>query len=492
MALKVEEIQQFIDNDTSSEKKKLAKKGQAYYEGNHDIKDYKVYYVDNDGKLVEDKLRSNIKIPHPFFTELVDQQVQYMLSGEESFILSDDETLQKELDDYFGDDFKAELQECLTGCITKGFENMYAYKADHGRSRFMAADSMGVVEVRGKDTDDGCDYVIYHYPDRIENGKKVITRIQVWDANTTTYYVRDAGGKIEMDSEEKINPRPHILYQKNGDDKLYYEGNGGYGFIPFFRLDNNKKQVSGLNPIKALIDDYDLMSCGLSNNLQDIREGLYVVKGFKGSNLDELMQNIRVKKHVGVSPDGDVDIKTVDVPFEARKTKLELDEKNIYRFGMGFNSSQIGDGNITNIVIKSRYALLDLKSDKLEIRLKQFLRQMIKIALEEINTDLGTNYQMKDVKIKFVREVITNAKDNAEIELTNAQKQGQMINNLLSAANVLDEESILRAICETLDVNFEEVQERLAKENGVEKEIKKVKQNLDNLTPDDEGGGTSE
>ena len=57
---------------------------------------------------------------------------------------------------------------------------------------------------------------------------------------------------------------------------------------------------------------------------------------------------------------------------------------------------------------------------------------------------------------------------------------------------MLDEESILRAICETLDVNFEEVQERLAKEKGVEKEIKKVKQNLDNLTPDDEGGGTSE
>ncbi len=169
--------------------------------------------------------------------------------------------------------------------------------------------------------------------------------------------------------------RYDITYKKIGDDALYYDGNGGYGFIPFFRLDSNRKQVSGLKPIKALIDDYDLMACGLSNNLQDIGEGLYVVKGFQGADLDEMIQNVKVKKHIGVDADGGVDIKTVDIPYEARKVKLELDEKNIYRFGMGFNSAQLGDGNITNIVIKSRYALLDLESNKLEIRLKQFLRR---------------------------------------------------------------------------------------------------------------------
>lgn len=320
--LTIEEIGRFIDNDKSSEKKQNARKGLKYYEGEHDIKDYKMYYVDADGKLQEDKLRSNIKIPHPFFTELVDQQVQYMLSGDTPFMRSDDEKLQEALDDYFGDDFRAELQECLTGCIAKGFENMYAYKSASGRSKFMTADSLGVVEVRGKDTDDGCDYVIYYYPDRIDKGRKVITRIQVWDANTTTYYVQVANGKIALDDSQEVNPRPHITYKKTGDDALYYDGNGGYGFIPFFRLDNDRKQVSGLKPIKALIDDYDLMACGLSNNLQDIGEGLYVVKGFQGADLDEMIQNVKVKKHIGVDADGGVDIKTVDIPYEARKVKL--------------------------------------------------------------------------------------------------------------------------------------------------------------------------
>ena len=91
--LTIEEIGRFIDNDKSSEKKQLARKGLQYYEGVHDIKDYKMYYVDADGNLQEDKLRSNIKISHPFFTELVDQQVQYMLSGDTPFMRSDDEKL---------------------------------------------------------------------------------------------------------------------------------------------------------------------------------------------------------------------------------------------------------------------------------------------------------------------------------------------------------------------------------------------------------------
>lgn len=492
MALTIEEIGKFIDNDKGSEKKRLARKGLNYYEGLHDIKDYKMYYVDGDGKLQEDKLRSNIKIPHPFFTELVDQQVQYMLSSDEPFVLSvnADDRLQGALNEYFGDEFRAELQECLTGCVAKGFENMYAYKSSSGRSKFMTADSMGVIEVRGKDTDDGCDYVIYYYPDRIEKGKKVITRIQVWDANTTTYYVQVSNGKIGLDESQPINPRPHITYTKTNDDALYYEGNGGYGFIPFFRLDNNRKQVSGLKAVKALIDDYDLMACGLSNNLQDIGEGLYVVKGFQGADLDEMIQNIRVKKHIGLDSDGDVDIKTIDVPYEARKVKLELDEKNIYRFGMGFNSAQLGDGNITNIVIKSRYALLDLKCNKLEIRLKQFLRQLLKVVLDEINEEFQSDYQMKDVKIVFEREVMTNAQDNAQIELTDAQRKNQQIGTLMTAANMLDDETILRAMCDILDIDYEKVQERLEKqkEQDPENQIKQVQTQLDGMKPDDGGG----
>lgn len=459
------EIYNLIQEDLTSTRKRSASIGHKYYEGRHDILDYKLYYYNADGKLVEDTTRSNIKICHPFFTELVDQCVQYMLSGKESFVRSDIPELQDELDIYFGDDFKSEFADTLTDACAGGFGDMYAYKNSNDRLTFQYADAMGVVEVRAKDTDDHTEYVIYWYIDRIDKGTKKIKRIQVWDSKQTTYFVQVDEGKIKKDEDEPLNPRPHIVYTKDNDDSLYYDG---FGFIPFFRLDANRKLTSHLQPVKALIDDYDLMACGLSNNLQDVSEALYVVKGFQGDNLEEMIQNVKTKKHIGVEPDGDVDIKTVDLPHQARIQKLDIDEKNIYRFGMGFNSAQLGDGNVTNVVIKSRYALLDLKCNKLETKVRSFLKKLVKIALQEINDINGTDYQSKDVYFEFDREVMTNASDNATIAKIEAETQQIKITILLNAASVLDQETVLKAICDLLELDFDEVKSKLPSQEEID------------------------
>lgn len=485
--LTVEEITKFISDDESDPKKQRAKEGLRYYEGEHDIRNYKLYYYNADGKIVEDKSRSNIKISHPFFTELVDQCVQYMLSGDDSFVKSDNAELQAELDLYFGDEFKSELADTLTDTCAGGFGYMYGYMNSDMRTSFTYAEQSGVVEVRAKDTDDHTEYVIYWYIDRIEKGKKKVKRIQVWDSKQTTYFCQVDNGKVEKDTSVELNPRPHILYTKK--DGIYYDG---FGFIPFFRLDANKKQTSHLKPVKEIIDDYDLMSCGLSNNIQDVSEAVWVVKGFQGDNLEEMIQNVKTKKHIGVEPDGDVDIKTISIPYEARKIKMETDEKNIYRFGMGFNSAQLGDGNVTNVVIKSRYALLDLKCNKLESRLKAFLRKLVKIALNEINKIKGTDYQPKDVYFEFNREVMTNATDNATIEFTKAQADQVRMTTLLNAASLLDNETVLKEICAILDVDFEEVKDKIPKQPATD--LNDASEKLANVVPQeggDDGGGES-
>ena len=456
------EILRFIQEDAASIKKQHARTGQAYYEGNHDIRNYSLFYFDADGQIKEDKNRSNIKISHPFLTELIDQKVQYTLSGKEAFIKSDNPELQTHLDSYFNEneDFAAELYEVLTGASAKGFDYMYAYKNAENKTAFQCADSIGVVEIRAKDTDDNCEYVIYWYIDRIDKGQKKIKRIQVWDAHQAYFYVSADEGKIEKDTSQAVNPRPHTLYRKKEGGELYYED---YGFIPFFRLDNNKKQFSDLKPIKHLIDDYDLMACGLSNNLQDASEYLVVVKGFQGDDLDELMQNVKTKKHIGVNGEngGGVEFVTVDIPYEARKVKLELDKESIYKFGQGFDSSQMGDGNITNVVIKSRYAPLDLKFNKNIIFLKQFLRKLIKVVLTEINETEGTDYQMKDVYFDFEPEVITNAQDNAQIELTDAQRKQTEVNTYLGLEAVLGRELVVQNICEVLELDYDDIKGKL-------------------------------
>lgn len=457
------EIKTFIDNDRTSDKKRQARIGLNYYEGIHDIKDYRIFYIDANGELQEDKTKSNIKITHPFFSELVDQEVQYMLSGQDGFVKSDNTKLKPLLDEYFNENenFISELYEVLTDCVVKGFAYAYAYRGEDGKTCFQCADSLGVVEVRAKETEDKCDYVIFHYIDRVGKDNKKIKRIQVWSEKETHYFCQVDDGAIVPDESVPLNPRPHIVFTKPNDPATYYED---YGMIPFFRVDNCKKQFSGLRPIKDLIDDYDLMAAGLSNNIQDTNESLYVVKGFSGDNLDELMVNIKAKKHIGVEPGGDVEIRTIDIPYQARQTKLELDEKSIYRFGFGLNTAALKDtAATTNIAIKAAYSLLDLKCNKLEIRLKQFMRQLLKIVLKEINDANGTDFQQKDVYFDFRREVPSNAQENAQIELTDAQRQQVQINTLLNLGTHLDNETLMKQVFEVLDLNYEDYKDKLPK-----------------------------
>lgn len=470
------DLRKIIETDKSSKKKRIAKIGEKYYEADHDIKSYRVFYFDGDGNLQEDTSRSNIKIPHPFFTENVDQETDYILS--DFSISSKDKQLDEYLKSYFNAKFKSELHDTVENTIKIGWSYLFSYLNKDFKTAFRNANGLNVVEVYAEESDE-LEYIIYYYIDRIEKNNKVITRVEVHDTEQTFYYVF-RGSKLEKDYKVKINPRPHKVWKEieNGEPKLYGKG---FGFMPFFRLDNNKKQISGLKPIKALIDDYDLMSCGLSNNLQDVQEAIYVVKGYEGDNLTELQQNIKTKKIVGVDSEGDVDIKTINIPYEARKTKLELDEKNIYRFGMSFNASQSGDGNITNIVIKSRYTLLDLKCNKLETRIRALLEEIVQIVLNEINEDNETDFELSDVEISLKRKIPTNEKDTTEVEKNKAEIKQIEINTILNVAQYLPEEKTIKEICNQLDIDYEEIKEQVQEilnENKID--LNKASEELNN------------
>lgn len=457
------EIRQLINDDLVSDRKRQAAVGQRYYEAEHDILNYRMFYYNADGILVEDKARSNSRICHPFFTEHVDQLTAFILSFEENPIQAKPtaEGLQDHLDVYFDDEFWAEMSEVIGGTTAKGFDYLYGFKNHEDRLAFQYADGMGVVEVRESETDDHRKCVLYWYIDRIGKEKKQIKKIQIHDGEQIWFYVQEDDDKIVMDHNQLINPRPNIVW-KDSKGGMYGEH---LGFIPFWRLDYNKKQTSALKPIKGLIDDYDLMECGLSNNVQDFDTPIHLVRGFEGDDLNELQQNIKTKKIMGVPSDGGLDILTVDIPHQARKTKADEDEKNIYRFGMAFNSSNVGDGNITNVVIRSRYTLLELKADKLITNLKRFFKPIIRVVLDEINQKNGTDYQYSDVEIKFKPVIPTNEQENVQNAKTEAETQQIRINTILNVAANVGDEQTLKAICEEMDWDFDEIQAEVEKMN---------------------------
>ena len=191
---------------------------------------------------------------------------------------------------------------------------------------------------------------------------------------------------------------------------------------------------------------------------------------------------------IGVDDDGDVDVKTIDVPYKARQAKLDLDEKNIYRFGMGLNTACLKDTTATtNIAIKAAYSLLDLKCCKLEIKLKQFLRKILKLVLDEINSMDGTDYRSNQVRFEFKHEIMSNERENAQNKLTEAQTQKTLINTLLSLAARLDNETLMKNICDVLDIDYEKIKDLLPDPDEAESDLKRTQDILNGVKTDEPG-----
>lgn len=455
LAVVAAEIKRQIDKDLASPRRARAHEGVAYYNGGHDILQYRLFYYDGNGQLKEERYRSNIKIQHQYHTELVDQKVQYLLSNPIEVDTEDDQ-LNEYLGEYINDDLQELLQDMIEGAANKGREFAYAYIDDDGKLAFQVADSLGMIVV--KDDDGQVIAVIRYYDIEITEGLQTrkAVRAELWAENGTTYFIQENGAAFTLDTRVDPNPRPQLMFE---DANFVYGASLGY--IPFFCLQNNKYERTDLEPIKALVDDYDLMACSLSNNLQDFQEAIYVVKGYMGDDLDTLTQNLKTRKTIGVDDKGGLDIKTVDIPVDARMKKLDIDRAGIYHFGMGFDPSQVGDGNVTNVVIKSRYSMLDLKCNKLETRLRKTFRQMLRAIVQDINARYGKAYDAAAIKVSINRETMVDTDslvNNAKIE---ADTQQVRVTTILSAGTELSDETRLRLICDAYDLDYEDEKKRL-------------------------------
>lgn len=465
-----------IADDRSNSAKRDMETAQKYYSAEHEIMSNRIFYFDDNNSLVEDKYASNVKISHPFFTEQVDQKVQYLLSNDVSVTVEDD-TFQTYLNEYWTDDMQLFLQEMIEGSSINGQEFAYATTDINDRLYFQTSSALNTIRV----VDRVLKREVYlHYVDET-NDKEKITKVMLANEKQFMHFVSGKNGEFKLDESIQPNPRYHVEAVQ-GDKRL----TRSYSRIPFYQLDNNKLRTSDLKPIKDLIDDYDTMAVYMSNNLQDFNDVLYVVKGYEGEDLTRLKNNLTKKKVIGLSSDlgagAGVDVKTFNIPVEARKTKMDIDKEAIYRFGMAFDSTQVGDGNITNVVIRSRYALLDMKANKAETRLKPMIAWINEMIVEDINRRYSTSYKARDIEVEIIRESVVDTKEIADIEQINATARELTIQSILAVQSYIDRESTIRLICEQFELDYDEVINRLDEEDY--SPASRINENTDPLPPE--------
>jgi SPP1 family phage portal protein len=276
-----------------------------------------------------------------------------------------------------------------------------------------------------------------------------ITHVQIWTPVQLIEfeYKIDSSGKVKIIKD--ITAKNHYLEVLKYQDKEEEINPKSFGFVPFIPLINNKNCESDIENIKDLLDIYNEICTGFINNVRKFQEMLMKLKGYGGQDLEEFEKQLKEHRVIPVDENGDFDYLKVEIPVEARKTLLDIVKKNIFILGRGVDpESDFGGGNVTNVVIKSKYANLDMKNSDMEKQIRLFYRQVITMINLYYSLDI-------DSEITFNRSQIFN--------------EGEIIDNCMKSMGIVSRKTILEKHPFVSDLSIE--LDRLKEEEEEEEEI---------------------
>lgn len=414
-----------INDYKSSDMYYWAVEGEAYSrQKNTAITKYRKMIRNLAGKLQPDLISANHKTASNFLKRFITQENQFLLGNGVQFI--EDHT------DKLGKDFDSKIQRAGYEALKAGVSYVF-YNLDHIEV-FPALQFAPLF-----DEEDGALKAGIRFW-QIDTSKPL--RATLFELDGYTEYIFNSRDKSKKGSFEILKPKTSYkirLYESS--ITTIYEGMN-YPTFPIVPLWSNNDHQSELVGLKEEIDAYDLLSSGLANDLDDVSQIYWILEnsgGMDDVSLAEFLQKLR-NLHIA-EMNGDQGQKitpyTVEVPHEARDAYLDRLEHQLYNDAMALNTAEITNGNVTATAIQASYEPLNNKTDEYEYCVRDCINNILLIAeIEDEPT--------------FKRSMMAN-----QLEVT------QMV---LSAAEYLDEETILKKLPFIDDTEIEDILSKMEKE----------------------------
>ena len=437
------DFSKIIEQHEQSDFYKWAKWGDDYFKGdNTAIKERKKQcYL---GGLMEDPYKANHRLGSLYNRILVKQLVNYLLGNGIQF-KSDADIIP--LQDTLGKKFNKLTRQCSETAGKLGLSWVQPY-IEKGELKFKQIPSMQIVPIWNEYDHDDLDAVIRFYgvSKTVKNKEIELRRIEYWTDTDVTYYIETnkESNKYILDTSYETNPQPHYKLIDIVNNNVISTRGIAWGKVPFIPLWWNDEKQNQLYTIKQWIDIYDITCSDFANNIDDFQDVYWILKNYGGQNLDEFMNEIKRLKTIKVGGDGEASAQTIQIPTEARSTFLKLCNDAIYKFGQGVDTSAVGDGNITNVVIRSRYADLDLKANEFETQLDEWFEGVLYFVNEWHK--LKGLQQYADISLIFDRSMIIN-----ELEVMDAvSKQKGIVSDVTMLEN--------HPLVENVDIELERLE----------------------------------
>ncbi|XOS93826.1 phage portal protein [Brevibacillus laterosporus] len=274
-------IQIEINEWKTSEKRQWMLAGEQYYRNKTDVLKRERTAIGTNGcKEIVGNLANN-KLVNGFIRKLVDQKVGYLLSKPLS-ILSDNENYQKELSQRFDKSMLRMLQNIGKESINKGIAWLHVFYDEIGQLSFKKIPSEEIIPLWRDAGHTELDALIRTYKIEVYEGleRKNVTKIEWWDTNGVRRYVMQDG--LIPDVEAGDDSSHFLATGPNGEEQHF-----NWNRVPFIAFKYNEEEQPLVELIKSLIDDYDNRKSDNTNNLEDLPNSIYVVKGFGDRKLEK-------------------------------------------------------------------------------------------------------------------------------------------------------------------------------------------------------------
>lgn len=483
----IEEISARVDAWLSSPERAMMLTSDRYFRVRNDILDRKMELVHN-GKTTELKNVANNRIAHGFYRKLVRQKVNYLLGAPLS-LSSENSELQDAVNEYKGEDFDIILKNTARETITKGiawWQVYYTGTADFRYKRIPAEQ----IAATWMDVDHTILDSIIRVYDIVEykSGEPVNVRKVEYHNRKGVIYLEKRDGDYQIDTS--ITDPKYIGMYSPPFEQIEVDPNTGdvmvvkemyWDNLPFIPFKYTPDEEPLLVYIKSLLDTYDLRQSDVSNSIEDIPNGVKVIKNYDGANIDELVQNLVTSRVIKVRADGDVNVLSVQLDSVSTEAHLTRLRKDLYESGGGVDTQADTLGNSSGVSLRFRYADLDLDCKDLSSEIQISLSRFFWFVKADIKQRTGREYP-ETVTAVFNTDGIVN-----DIETV------QIINQSYGAG-VLSKKTAVANHPYVTDVNTE--LEQMEKEEAAKEEMYDlalgIADNTDSTTNPDEGEAGNE
>lgn len=360
-------IQSAIEDHESGSIYQTAVDAQMYYDGeNPTINRYEKIIYDMQGRAHRDMWTANHKIASKFFGIVVDQETSYLLGNGVNF---KKDSTKKKLGKNFDRQVHSAGEYALIGGVAFGFWNL-----DH-------LEVFPVTEfVPLEDEENGALSAGIRF-------WKVATdrpqRATLYELDGFTEYIKRPGEEMTKLAEK----RAYILHvtETAADRTKIYNGEN-YPAFPIVPLKNNRHCKSELVGRRNTVDALDLACSNMINNVDEGNLIYWVLTNCGGMSEEDAVKFLdRVKTtHVSWAEGGDdgssAEPHAIEAPFEGTQTTIDMLEKKLYQDFQAFDSSAVTASNQSATAIKASYVPLDLKVDKFERQVTEFISGILALA----------------------------------------------------------------------------------------------------------------